>query len=182
MIFGEAGQFLLEDVRSGAAKPHRHAEIKTLRSENAYLDAKMEEIKREASGEISEELSMNYVMLKHFKERNERVMRCYMFHRMKLMFDAFFSKECIGHLLSADEEECAERYGGALDEYLEPFHMLDFSANEPPLQLFVQVLTLEDCGVVMDEEGLVELKKDRIYFVRKSLVMHLISSGLASVI
>lgn len=182
MGLGEAGLCLLEDIRTKSLKPYRYAEVKTLRSENEYLDEGMEGIRQEALNGLSEELSVRYVMLKHFKERNERILRNYSFHRSRVFLDAFFLKENISHLLSQEEEEYLEKHSKILAEYMEPFGVLDFSATKPPIEFFVQIVTLENCGVVMDEGDLVELKKDRIYFVRKATIIHLINSGLISII
>ncbi|ADM12415.1 uncharacterized protein Eint_100890 [Encephalitozoon intestinalis ATCC 50506] len=182
MIFGEAGTWLLEDLKSSVLKPYRHAEIKAIQGENGDLDKKMEEIRRAAGSGISEELSVNYVMMKHFKERNERIVRSYKFHRILGLFDCFFGRKETSGILSPEEEECAEEYYATLKEYLEPFADMDFTTETPPTQFFVQVITLEDCGVVMDEGDLIELKKDRIYFIKKSSIAHLISDGLVRII
>lgn len=182
MMFGEAGLSLLEDAKADSLRAHAQAEIKTLESENARLEARMEEIKERVADEISEELSVNYIMLKYFRERNKRILRCYSFHRVQLLFDAFFSKMHVGHLLSCDEEDLARRYHAVLRDYLDSFPMLDFSAREPPIQFFVQIVTLEDCGLVMDGESLVELRKNRIYFIKRSAVMHLINEGLVQIV
>ncbi|AFM99189.1 hypothetical protein EHEL_100960 [Encephalitozoon hellem ATCC 50504] len=182
MIFGEAGSYLLEDLKSSFLKPYRHAEVKALQGENGYLDSKMEEVRRLAGEGISEELSVNYVMIKYFKERNERILRSYKLHRSLCLFEDFFSSKKTSGTLSSEEEEYMERYHGILREYLEPFRHIDFAMEMPPIQFFVQIVTLEDCGIVMDEGNLIELKKDRIYFIKKSIVSHLIGSGLVRII
>lgn len=182
MIFGEAGSCLLEDLKSSALKPYRHAEVKAIQGENGHLDTKMEEIRRLAGDGISEELSVNYVMMKYFKERNERILRSYKFHRSLSLFDGFFSAKKTPDMLSCEEEEYMERCYDILGEYLEPFAHFDFTMSTPPIQFFVQIITLEDCGVVMDEGDLIELKKDRIYFIKRSSVSHLIGNGLVRII
>ncbi|CAD25814.1 similarity to HYPOTHETICAL PROTEIN YDI3_yeast [Encephalitozoon cuniculi GB-M1] len=182
MLFGEAGLCLLEDLRSDVLRPYRRLEIKAIEGENEHLDARMEEIKQLAGSGISEELSVNYVMMKYFKERNERILRSYKFHRSAALFDSFFSKKKTVGMLSHEEEEHAEKYSNMLREYLEPFKHIDFTVQAPPVQFFVQVITLRDCGVVMDEGDLIELKKDRIYFMKKNAIVHLIDSGFVRII
>jgi GINS complex subunit 1 len=182
MALEESGSILIDDIRSRKLKPYRHNEVRGMASESASLDAAMEEIRLEASSEISEELSVNYIMLKHHKDRNDRIVRAYHFHRLSFIHSSFLHKSSMAHLLSAEEEEYMREYGSAIGEYMGSFDVLDFGVTEPPIHFFVQVVTLGDCGVIMDEESFMELKKDRIYFVRKSAISHLISSGLVRII
>lgn len=182
MAFGEGGLRILEDIRSEVFETYRYSEVKDLKNENEYLDAKMNEIRVEVTDDVSEELSVNYIMLKYFRERNQRILRSYHFHRLNLLLDLFFSKESVEHLLSAEEEEYFGTYDGMLKEYLRPFSAFDFITRSPPTQFFIQILTLEDCGLVMDEGTLVELKKDRIYFIKRSTVTHLINAGFVRII
>ena len=48
----------------------------------------------------------------------------------------------------------------------------------PPLDLYVQILTFEDCGMIWNGNNFIELQKDKIYFLKKSLISHLIVRGL----
>lgn len=182
MLFGDAGTCLLEDLKSSTARPYRHAEVRAVLAEGQHLDTKMDEIRQQAGTGMSEELSVNYVLMKYFKERNERILRSYRFHRSVMLFDEFFSREGVAGMLSQDEEDYADRLHALLDKYLEPFSILDFTVSTPPIQFFVQVVTLEDCGVVMDEGDLIELKKNRVYFIKKSTIAHLINNGFVRVI
>ncbi|KAH9411416.1 hypothetical protein HK407_05g09340 [Ordospora pajunii] len=182
MQFGEAGLRLLEDARSNMLKPYRHREIRMLCDENTRLCEMMDELKRKAGNEVSEELSVNYIMLKYTKERNERILRAYWFHRSMHLFHCFFSGECNAGLLSSDELEYTSKYNSILREYLLDFSVLDFTESMPPIDFFVSVITLEDCGVVMDADDVLELRKDRIYFIRKGTVAHLIKNGFVRIV
>jgi GINS complex subunit 1 len=121
-------------------------------------------------------------MLKHFRDRNDRRVRAYHFHRLGFIHLNSLRRGNISHLLSPEEQECMKEYNSLISEYTAGFGMLDFSVAEPPIYFFVQVVTLDDCGVIMDEGGFMELKKDRIYSVRKSAISHLIGSGLIKII
>lgn len=182
MAFGDPGTTILEDCKSKTIKPYRHTEVKQLINENLFLENQMEEIKLMAENEISEEMSINYILLKSYQNRNTRIMKAYSFKRLGFIYKSILSKEQINDFLSSEEEDILKKYNESLKSYFNNFNSLDFSNDEPPLNFFVQIITLSDCGVIIDEGSFIELKKDRIYFVRKSAITHLINNNLVKVI
>ena len=177
-----AGQ-ILDEMQSGTLKPYNSAAVNALKMELDFVQQKIEEIKREAEqNSITEELSINFAIHKAYRDRNERILRAYAFFRSKIITWNYFAKSDIKGCLSAAEVEFKNDVHEALDTYLAPYSDLNFFNNEPPLDFYVQVVTLEDCGLVLCGDDFIDLRKDRLYFLRKSDISHLISANLAKIL
>lgn len=185
MFFGEPGTKLLQDLRSKKFKKYNEKDMKALQSENTQLLNEMEDIKSRIlpDEEISTEVSMNYILLKKCYDRNIRIQKSYLYHRFnKISNDIIVSKLIKDEFLNTSEVEMKKEYEKVLKEYLSNYHELDWTNNEPPLDYFVTILTLEECGMVENDGELIELEKNKIYYIKKKSIAHLLKSKLVKII
>lgn len=181
MKFGEEGSKLLKIIQAAQFSSSDEDLVKRVESENRAVRDKMRWI-RETTGDddVDEEISLNYMLLKNFLDRNVRILRTYRFARIqKIQSRVFQGREpCAGlqHL------KLCRDIKNAIELRCSEFPFIDFVEGKPPLDLYVQILTLDDCGVVMDGDEFVELKKNRVYFLRRKAVDHLINMKLVEVI
>lgn len=170
-------------MRQDTLCPFNTAQVSQIGAEIEYLDTKIEALKREAENtDVGEELSINFAMLKAYKERNMRILRAYLFHRMSKIQENYFDKNDIKGLLSANEINFECEYNRILEEYISDYRHLDLKNREPPLSLYVQVIPLEDCGLVMSGDDFIDLKKGRLYFLRKADIAHLVKQRLVKLL
>lgn len=108
---------------------------------------------------------------KKYEERNTRILKNY----KKYRFD--------NKLVETNEEkEQMSKYTLAWNEYASNFPFLDFTVTGPPLNLFVRVIVVKNCGVVMIDDEFVQLEEGRILFVKKKCISHLIEAGSLRII
>lgn len=178
---GECGSKLLRIIQTAQFSRSDEELVAEMARENKMIQEKMEWIRENTSeDDVNEEISLNYMLLKNFLNRNMRILRNYKFWRIQTVQSSVFQgkelSEGLRHLqLGKDIRNAMEQ------RYME-FPFLDFVEGRPPLDLYVQILTLDDCGVVMDGDEFLELKKNRVYFLRRRAVDHLIAMKLAVVI
>ncbi len=80
-------------------------------------------------------------------------------------------------ILSQREIDYFSQYNDILNEYNYSMD-LDLSSDiEPPKDLFIEVLVLEDCGEILTENGPVTMNKGLRPYIRRSDVEHLIRQG-----
>ena len=80
-------------------------------------------------------------------------------------------------LLSAREVDYFSEYNEILNGYCDGID-LDLTADlQPPSQLFIEVLVLEECGELLTENGLVTLSKGTRAVLRRTDVENLIRQG-----
>lgn len=180
MRFGESVSKLIKVLRTGKSSDYCESLVKVIEHENEIVNSRMRYI-REKIGEedVTEEVSLNYMILKNFLNRNIRILRYYRFSKMIGLQDRLF-KKVEAH--TPQENQIYLRLKKALEARYAEFSFLDVYENEPPLDLYVQVITLEDCGVVMDGDEFIELKKNRLYFLRKKSVEHLINMKMVEIV
>jgi GINS complex subunit 1 len=82
--------------------------------------------------------------------------------------------------LSPREIDYFSEYNEILNGYCDGID-LDLTADlQPPSQLFIEVLVLEECGELLTETGLVTLSKGSRAMLRRTDVEHLIRQGKCS--
>lgn len=183
MLQEDTGKGLLDEMRQKTLQAYNTSQVSRVAVEIDYIDARIEDLKREAeSNTVSEALSVNFAILKACRERHVRILRAYHFHRMRLICENYFEKNSIKGLLSAAETEMERDSVEMLGEYLEKYRHLDLKNREPPLDFYVQIVTIENCGLVMNGDNFIDLKKGRLYFLKKADVAHLISKKLVRLI
>lgn len=184
MLRESTGTFLLDEMKQKEITRYNSKDVFEIKNELKNVNDKIEEIKQIAStmDDITEELSVNFALLKAYKDRLLRVSTAYHFHRFIKIQESFFKKENIKENLSLDEVELLKSFSEITNAYLQPFKHLNLGDRHPPLDFYIQIMTLEDCGAVLCENEFVDLKKDRIYFLKKSDVAHLLKKNMAKVI
>jgi len=183
MLSEDLGRELLEEMKQKSLRPFNMRQVGRLEAEIEYVDAKLEALKREAAhSEVSESLSVNFAALKAYRDRDVRILRAYKFFRMRKIQDNYFDKHDIKRLLSTDEQCFENAYGDVLDGYLEDYRHLDFRSRDPPLNFYVQIMTLENCGLIMSGSDFIDLKKGRLYFLKMRDIAHLIDKKLVKIV
>ncbi|KAI4290947.1 GINS complex subunit 1 [Pancytospora philotis] len=183
MLCEESGKELLDEIRQKTLTRFNAGQVGQLHAEMEYVDEKIEALKATAeTSDVSEELSINFAMLKTYRERCLRIVRAYRFARLLKIQNNYFCKADIKSLLTPEEIQFESEYNKGLETYLDEYRHLDFRSREPPLSHYVQVVPLEDCGLVMSGEDFIELRKNRLYFLKKADIAHLINKGLVEMV
>jgi len=182
MDLEENGKALLDDIRASELKPYNVREVNKIENGLAQVEKEIEKIKERAKISVDEKLSMNYVVYKAYKERCRRILDAYKMHRLRRIYESYLQRKEINSLLSMPEVHLKTECYRILDEYLEPYLHLDLYDREPPLNLYVQVMVLEDCGMVMVGKDFVELKRGRLYYLNKKDISHLLNNEVIKII
>ncbi|KAI5170500.1 GINS complex subunit 1 [Pancytospora epiphaga] len=182
MLSEDVGRELLEEMRQKQIQQYNSQRVGHLEAEIEHVNSKLEFLKRKAaSSEVSESLSVNFAILKAYKDRNMRILRAYRFYRMGKIQENYFAKKDIKRLLCTDEQGFENIYNEIIDEYLDDYRHLDFRSREPPLDYYVQIVTLENCGLIMSGNSFIDLKKGRLYFLKMKDIAHLIDNKLVMI-
>ena len=80
-------------------------------------------------------------------------------------------------ILSSKELEYFSNYSAILSEYNETLGIDLFMDMEPPTDILIEILVLDDCGEILTENGQITLNKGMRLFVQKPLVEHFIRQG-----
>ena len=183
MLQRGTGRSLLDEMRVGLFGQYDEVELAKLDREIEYTAGIMEDMKRKASsGNINEEISINYFIIKAHHERCVRIKSAYIWNRLMRIEQNYYKKEKIRHMMNRDEMEFEKEFMEITEEYLEAYKQLDLNHRDIPLNFYVQIYTLVDCGIVMCGDELINLQKDRIYFMRRSEVAHLIDKKMAKIV
>lgn len=183
MLSEATGKDLLDEIKHDEFKRFNTTEVQRVQQEITLVQAKIEDIKRIAElEEITDELSMNFALLKSYKDRLERILRAYKFFRLLKIQENHFQQRSIVESICSYEQEFLDEFIVLSDSYLKDFTHLSLNDRHPPLNFFVQILALEDCGAIMCGDDFIDLKKDRIYFLKKSDVIHLLKRKLVKII
>jgi len=183
MLSEDTGKDLLDEMKLRELKHYNSQQVNKLNREIAAVDQKMEGLKQKAEDSgVTEELSINYAMLKAYKDRLVRILKSYHLNRFFKIEDNYFAKNDIKKLLNVSELNFHGEFTKISDEYFAGYKHLLLNDRSPPLNFYVQILTLVDCGIILSGNEFVDLKKDRIYFLKKADVTHLIQKNFAKII
>lgn len=175
LIFDEtSGIILLEEISSKTLKKYNYEIVNKIETQIKEVQGLIKDIIEEIKMNKTEELMLNFAFLKFYRERCTRILKAYSFNRILLI-------DKISDLLSKEEIEIYQTISEAENSYLANFE-LNYSVKEPPIDLFIHVLCLEDCGIVFDNDECIELKKSRIYYIRKKSVEHLLKNNSLKII
>lgn len=185
-MFSEStGRDLLDEMKFKELKPYNIQNINKIRSEVMEIDVRIEGLKNIVAlndNEVTKEISANYSMLKSYKERLLRIEKAYSFSRHIKIQKNYFTKNNIKKYLNSSEMEFEKAYNSISSNYFEKYKHLSLSDRSPPLDYYVQILTFEDCGLIVSGEDLIELKKNKIYFLKKSDIIHLLGKNKIKII
>lgn len=151
-------------------------------------------IYKEASGWIlrtsatqslfSEGDDVRLLAVRLLSERNKRILLGY--HETRLALISFITSTAIGLPQKAirhstpSEIKFANEYRFALDRYFSPYQdFIDFQFSKvPPKDLYIQIRSLQNCGLIQTENGLLNLSANSLHFVRRADVQNLLDQGL----
>ncbi|EOB12181.1 hypothetical protein NBO_508g0032 [Nosema bombycis CQ1] len=137
------------------------------------INQEMTRIKESIQGDdIPTTISINYILLTFYKNRCKRILRAYHFQRL-LNLKNFF-------ILNEKEKKLHKSIKEIENEYLSCFD-LNYEGKVPLLS-FIKIMTLKDCGLVYDGDELVDLKKGRIYFIKRKAIEHLLEGGYLKIV
>lgn len=170
MKFTEPGTILLRDIIA-KSKKYNYKACKSLEIENKEIQKELDKISSVNDVEITVETSINFMILKKYEERNTRIFKNYIKYR--------FDNKLVE---TVEENEEMVKYNTVYNQYINNFPFLDFSVVEPPLNLFIRVIVLENCGAVMIDDDFIQLKEGVILFVKKNAVKHLLEKGCIKII
>ena len=181
------GKSLIQDCRIKDLKEFNNTDFCELNNLIKELEDELVLLKNILENENTEdeERGINYVLMRDQLQRSIRIKRTYLFDRQSKIIDNILNGYDISdNLLSEDEKKFISDFKSNLSEYYEDYESLDinFYIEEPVLDLYIEVYCKEDCGYVMDGEEFIELKKNMIYYLKKSSVRHLISQNLIKVL
>lgn len=115
-------------------------------------------------------------------QRNKRCALAYLYNRLRRI--VAFRWEAgtgaaarLGANVSGEERLFLQSYNRILGEYCDAVN-LDLTAEVmPPRDLFVEVRVVRDCGCVLTDSGVVDLKPGTAHFLKRADVEHLIRQG-----
>ncbi|EPR79701.1 hypothetical protein SLOPH_1803 [Spraguea lophii 42_110] len=172
---------ILQDSLSPSFKKY-NKNIKHLKTEIEHIEKKLEEFDHSIDQEnITQEISIKYLLLKNKLERNKRIYKAYHFHRIKKIQEFYLNNIELENLLTETEEHYFKEYKYALKEYTSNFD-IDFYTQEPPLEYFIQIYTNDDCGIIIDGDDMIELKKDKIFYVKRKSIIHLLNTDMIKIL
>lgn len=174
---------LLNEGKSRYLKEYNRQKINNLIEKTDYIKNEMKKIRETATGtEITDEISKNYIFLKSTYDFYIRVKRSYELSRfLKIQQNCFEKKSEMANLTKKETEHVAF-FEEILEEYTNDFPECDFAVKYVPLNHFVHFITLADCGIVMDGDEMYELKANRYYYMKKSVIKHLLDSNLIKIV
>ncbi|KAI5148964.1 GINS complex subunit 1 [Enteropsectra breve] len=174
---------LIEEMKHGQIRSYDSSSIHKIESETKSLVSKARDLHNQPVSRSNEkEKLVNFALLKAYIDRNKRVIAAYKFHRIIWIQKSLFSKNVSETYLSEQERSIRQRMLSTTEEYLGSYGSINFFARNPIHNLFVQVLIKEDCGVLLVHDSLLELKKNHIYFLKKTEIADLIDNNLAEII
>lgn len=170
---------LLLEARCSYLKKYNKIKIDELVKKSKEIFNELENIQNLATNtEIDEETSKNYIYLKSTYDFYQKVIRAYNFSRFLKIQEIILKNEKIPDCLNKEENEHVIFFNDIFNEYKENFPDLNFENNHIPIHHFVHFLTLQDCGIVMDGDIMYELKANRYFYLKKSIIAHLIDTEM----
>lgn len=159
--------------------------INNLLKEISYLDNEISKLNDQVKDvdEITNEISINYALLQKYKDRDERLYHIYHFNRIiKIQQIILDKKHMDNDLLTIDEIKFVEKFKELYDEYCIDLECIDFNNTDLPLDFYVQIIALDDCGTILSGDEFIDIIKNRIYFIKKNDIYHLIEKKLVKIL
>ncbi|KAG0437232.1 hypothetical protein DMUE_3809 [Dictyocoela muelleri] len=171
---------LLKEAQKKELLPYNHKLSTSLDQILERLSEKISEIRNTHPSLLTQQLSIKYILLKNLFERCQKIKELYKKSRERKIRKKILNKNLDKSNLSNDELMYAEKYLEEISNFYDYYEIFDYSLMKPPIDYFVQVLVNEDC-VFFDDE-VVELKKGRMYFLKRKLIEQLIENGYVNIL
>ncbi|KAM0678183.1 hypothetical protein BDAP_001197 [Binucleata daphniae] len=151
-----------------------------LKLQTDLIIEKLEHVKNNTNPEnISVEESLNFLFLKNQIDRNTRILKTYKYKRCKKIENAVVNKINLQNMCEMDIEYKKD-FENLYNEYLTNIG-IEFD-TELPLNFFVTIVPIKDCGCIMINNELVQLENDKMYYVKRKSIKHLIDDKKVKVI
>lgn len=163
----EYNHFQIEDIKN---------KISVLESDSRNMEKIILELD-EKDGSKKIKLSKTYIFLKSTLDFYHRVIRAYHFNRLLKIQQSIINNtksEDLRHM-TLSEKEHHTFFENILTEYLEKEN-ISLENHIPPTSFYTHFITLADCGIVMEGDLIYELKENKYFHMKKSLIYHLIGS------
>ncbi|KAI5180035.1 hypothetical protein NEOKW01_0364 [Nematocida sp. AWRm80] len=118
----------------------------------------------------SKELSIGYLLQKREIERIERIQRIIKRERIREIETNRIKSEYLA------------KYQKIENKYKEYYCTLNFNNREVPVEHYVHVQVIEECGLIEMDNDLIETQKNSLYYLRKKDIQHLIYQGKMKVV
>lgn len=177
------GKNLLIDLKT--IKSFDTKNYKNLIEENKILQRKLKSIEDLEERDLTESKSIDYVLITKQVSRNKRILDAYVYHRrMKIIENVFDSKRHeLAGFLNEDEEMFEKKFLKLISKVKKDYDFdLNLFSQEAPNELFVQIFCKEDCGIVINEGEIIELKANSVFFLKKESIRHLINTDKIKII
>lgn len=169
----DEGNNLLRDLKT--FKYFNIIEFNKLKSINKEIKENINNIEKLPEEEITESLSIEYVILTKRLLRNKRILDSYIFiRRQEIINNIFLFKSSI--YLSEEEKIFKNEFNNLLNEYKEDIG-IELINEEPPSSLFIEIFTNCDCGIIIQNGEVIELKQGMVFYIKKHLVRHLLNTN-----
>lgn len=153
-------------------------EVERIKTQIEIKKKRLRELAQELEqDQKSVELSIHYLLLKREIERLTRVVRILEREETREIENAWIKEN-----KAEEPTEYLQKFKEITNKYYSHFPVLNFSYRDVPVEYYVHVLALEECGVIEMGDSLVETKKGSLYFVRKKEILHLLAGGLMKIV
>ncbi|KAM0687650.1 hypothetical protein COBT_001107 [Conglomerata obtusa] len=175
---------ILSDTKSKQLKPY-NSNITKLISQTQKLNTALTQLKSTINVEsVTIEQSLQFVFLKNKIDRNTRIVKAYKFYRYKKIQDQIFEHKSFSDKMLEGmcdvDQEYKVKFEKLYDTYRNEF-CIDFDL-EVPVDFCVSVIAVCTCGSILVDDELVEIEKNKLYFIKKKYVKHLIDAGKMKII
>eukprot|EP00128_Syssomonas_multiformis_P009780 Colp12_sorted_trinity150504_noHs@26869 len=183
-MYGQKAIELVRDIQNAPGIPTYSED--GVRNVIKEINALFDEVKKiiRADGEHSESAVCSIVVHHAAIQRNKQCVLAYLNERMnrikRLRWEvgSVIPAEMVEDL-SPQEQQFFSGYNKLVNKYARTVGIDDMTADlKPPKDnLYVEVRCLEDLGEIRLEDGVIQVKKDNQFFVRRSDVEQLIKQG-----
>ncbi|KAM0673420.1 hypothetical protein GVAV_003112 [Gurleya vavrai] len=170
---------VINDIKSKNLKPF-NTKIDSLLTENIKLNIDLDKLKENANDDsITIEQSLNYVMLKNLMDRNTRLIKTYKYFRFKKIEKSVFLNLELQNM-NEDDIKYKNDFNDIFEKYKSNF-CIDFELDMPK-DYYVNVIAIDECGSVLVDGEILEIRKGMLYYLRKKIIRHLLITGRMKII
>jgi GINS complex subunit 1 len=194
-LYSEAGLSLCRDVKRSDSipliPPYREDTINDIIAESRYLTKQLSSLSQQLKSgtDSADAINVSAAIHECALRRNKRVLLVYSASRFEKLKTILWSLGCgsgsiqipqkISKNMAPHELKLKKRYQDLIGTYRASMGDLELGSNEdvPPLDAYLEVRVLVECGQVLTEEGIVAFSKGSMHHLKLSQVEKLIKSG-----
>jgi GINS complex subunit 1 len=193
-LYSDAGISISRDIKRSDSlpiiSPYREDTVSELINESRYLTKRLSTLSQELKpGESTEAITLSAAIHECALRRNKRILLAYSLSRFEKLKSILWSlgsgsgsiqiPEKISKNMSPQELVLKNKYQQLIGSYREGMGDLELGSNEdvPPLDTYLEVRVLVECGQVLTEEGIISFSKGSMHHLKLSQVEKLIRAG-----